>query len=288
MKLSIFTVSTPDMTPDEMAEAAKQAGIHAIEWRYKEVPKELEVEEPSFWRNNRCTISPSGDKAYLQRFIDAAEKYGLETLSVTPYLTSGDLEGTEKVLQTAQYLGAPFIRLGVHLYNRSRHFSELFELQRQYLRQAEALCRQYKIKGLVETHHKTIACSASAAYRLCEGLDPDCIGVLYDPGNLVHEGYENYRMGLELLGPYLSHVHVKNTGWRAIEPAADGVWEWKTEWAGLTRGVVPWKLVIDDLIAIGYEGYLGLEDFSKQFDSRQMLRHFADYMNRLIGDHAPA
>ena len=45
----------------------------------------------------------------------------------------------------------------------------------------------------------TISCSAGLAHRLVNGFDPDHIGVLFDPGSMVHEGYESYRMGMELL-----------------------------------------------------------------------------------------
>ncbi|GIX08239.1 MAG: hypothetical protein KatS3mg115_2642 [Candidatus Poribacteria bacterium] len=42
---------------------------------------------------------------------------------------------------------------------------------------------------------------------------PEQVGVIHDAGNMVHEGFENYQMGCELLGPYLAHVHVKNAAW---------------------------------------------------------------------------
>lgn len=283
MKFSVFTVATPELTPEELAAAAREAGIDAIEWRYKDAPANAEELQPSFWGNNRCTLQPSGGDAMIQRFGQAAIAEGLKTLSVTPYLTVGDLEGTEQVLKAASRIGAPFIRLGVSGYDRSRPFGELFELTRSYLKDAEALCEKYGVKGLVETHHNTIAPSASAAYRLCEGLNPNFIGVLYDPGNMVYEGYENYRMGLELLGPYLAHVHVKNAAWVTDGHAPDGSVRWKADWSGVKDGVVPWKQVIEDLKAVGYEGYLGVEDFSGQYaESASMLRHFTEYMNTLL------
>jgi sugar phosphate isomerase/epimerase len=51
----------------------------------------------------------------------------------------------------------------------------------------------------------------------------------------------------------------------------------------MREGVVPWKQVIDDLKAVGYDGYLGLEDFSRQYDSKAMLREFVKYMRELWG-----
>ncbi|WP_166244208.1 sugar phosphate isomerase/epimerase family protein [Paenibacillus turpanensis] len=281
MKLSVFTAATPDMEPEQLAAAAAAAGLDGIEWRYKETPEELRQEPPSYWRNNLCTIPPSEAPERMLRFRQAAEKHKLAIVSVTPYLTVGDLEGTEKALQAAKLLGASFIRLAVPGYHRTENARVLFDRELAYLREVEPLCRQYGVKGLLETHHMTIAASASAAYRLCEGFDPDWIGVLYDPGNMVHEGFENYRMGLEILGPYLTHVHVKNAGWRP-EAANDGSIAWKAEWQSLKQGMVPWRQVIDDLKAVGYTGYLGVEDFSGVYGTEEMLRQFASYMKELL------
>ncbi|XID96043.1 sugar phosphate isomerase/epimerase family protein [Paenibacillaceae bacterium WGS1546] len=283
MKLSVFTVSTPELGPEELAAAAKEAGLHGIEWRYAEVPPEKANEPPSFWGNNRCTISPSGGTEELERFKRAAERHGLTTLSVTPYLRAGDLEATERALQAARQLGASFIRLGVPAYDGSKSFDELFGTGRAYFAEAEKLCARYGVRGLAEIHHGTIAASASGARRLVDGFDPESIGVLFDPGNMIHEGVENYRMALQILGPYLAHVHVKNAAWAASGPAEDGSATWNCAWVGLKDGAVPWRRVVGELKAIGYEGYLGVEDFSMQFsESADMLRHFAEYVGGLV------
>jgi sugar phosphate isomerase/epimerase len=288
MKLSLFTVATPELNPEELVVAAKKAGIQGIEWRYKETPAEVSNEPPSFWGNNRSTISPSGGETELNRFKEATVFHGLTTLSVTPYLQAGDLVSTEQVLKAASYMGASYIRLGVPGYDRSKSFNDLFKQASKYLKASEALCKQYGIKGLIEIHHGTIASSASGARRLCEGLDPNCIGVLFDPGNTVHEGFENYRMALELLGPYLAHVHVKNAGWKVTGNTEDGTAIWQCDWEGLKVGMVPWRQVIEDLIAVGYDGYLGVEDFSKQLsDSGDMLNHFVTYIGGLLAELQP-
>lgn len=283
MKLSVFTVSTPELSPEELAKTAASSGIHGIEWRYKEPAPGVSEQQPSFWGNNQCTIIPSKGDAELDRFRRAAESHGVLSISVTPYLQAGDLEGTELVLRAARRIGASFIRLGVPSYDGSRSYGALYERARKYLKEAEALCKQYGIKGLVETHHATIAASASAAYRLCEGLNPDYVGVLFDPGNMVHEGYENYKMGMELLGPYLAHVHVKNTGWRIAGYDGNGSDLWQGEWKGLQRGMVPWPRVVSQLREVGYNGYLGVEDFSGQFaSSAAMLKNFSEYIGGLL------
>ncbi|MNH42928.1 hypothetical protein D3C79_1047240 [compost metagenome] len=62
-------------------------------------------------------------------------------------------------------------------------------------------------------HFGNIAPSASLARQLVDGFDAKHIGVIYDPGNMVYEGFEQYKLGLEVLGEYLGHVHVKNAIW---------------------------------------------------------------------------
>lgn len=277
MKLSVFTVVTPDLTPQELAAAAKEAGLDGIEWRFKEIPAEVKDEAPSFWRRNLCSIDPQATDEELEAFASAAKDNDLVTLSVTPYLTAGDLAATERVLRVAKKLGASMIRVGVPRYDRSKNYNELFELAVNYLREVEPLAKEYGIKCLVETHHETITPSAGLAHRLVSGFSPDHIGVLFDPGNMIHEGYENFRMGLELLGPYLAHVHIKNTGWKKKgETREDGSEAWTSYWEPVNEGVVDWKQVLGDLKAVGYDGYLGVEDFSGKFASKELLKVYAE------------
>ncbi|MUG64550.1 TIM barrel protein [Paenibacillus campinasensis] len=278
MKLSVFTVATPDLTPEELAKAAMDAGIEGIEWRFKEVSPEAADESPSFWRNNRCSIDPGGSEEEWLRFKRAAELYGRKSLAVVPYLTCGDLEATDSVMKAAALLGASFIRIGIPGYDRTSNYNELYAQTVAYLTEVEQMASSYRLKALVETHHQTIAPSASLAYRLVRHFHPDHIGVLYDPGNMVHEGYENYRMGLELLGPYLAHVHVKNGGYHRAIAGGPGKAVWGTSWSPLDEGAVPWAQVIADLQAVGYDGYFGIEDFSGTHASREMLIQFAEKM----------
>ncbi len=283
MKLSIFTVATPEVTPEELVAIASKVGIHGIEWRYKEPTPGAEKQAPSYWGNNLCTINPANGDAEIDRFRQLTEAAGLEIPAITPYLNGQGLDATEQVLKHAQRIGAKMIRVGVPGYDGSRNYNELLKEGRAYLKGAEELCKQYGVKGLVETHHVTIAASASAAYRLVEGFDPDHIGVLFDPGNMVHEGFENYQMGIELLGPYLAHVHVKNAGWFQTGYAADGSDIWTCRWLGLQQGNVPWASLIKTLKEVGYDGYLGVEDFSGQYrSSEKMLQNFTDYIGGLL------
>ncbi|WP_440118942.1 sugar phosphate isomerase/epimerase family protein [Paenibacillus sp. QZ-Y1] len=289
MKLSVFTVATPDLKAEELALAAAAAGIEGIEWRFRGIPEDALSEKPSYWRNNRCSVDPSCWEEQIPVFREAAKRHGRQSIALVPYLSCGDLIATEQAFEAAQALGASMMRVGVPGYDRKTSYPELYKQAVHYLSEVQEMAQQYKVKAVVETHHQTIAPTASLAYRLVQSLDPQYVGVLYDPGNMVHEGYENHRLGLELLGPYLSHVHVKNAGWfetESYDTHKASVNEknrgmalntaWKCQWTPLTEGMVDWVQMFRDLRAVGYDGYYGIEDFSGALESKAMLQHFAD------------
>ncbi|MBD8837895.1 sugar phosphate isomerase/epimerase [Paenibacillus sp. CFBP 13594] len=289
MKLSVFTVATPDLNAEELASAAAAAGIDGIEWRFRGIPEDAISEEPSYWRNNRCSVDPSRWQEQVPVFREAASGQGRKSIALVPYLNCGDLAATEQAFQAAAGLETSMIRVGVPGYDRKTSYPELYRQAVDYLSEVQDLAKQYNVKAIVETHHQTIAPTASLAYRLVQSFEPQHVGVLYDPGNMVHEGYENHRMGLELLGPYLAHVHVKNAGWFEAEgkdsQKADSTGKssgvdlntaWKCHWTPLTEGMVDWVQMVRDLRAVGYDGYYGIEDFSGALESKAMLQHFAD------------
>lgn len=284
MKFSVFTVMAPDITPEQLLVYLKEFGYHGVEWRFKETPDQLKQEKPSFWGNNLCTISPDSSDQELTDLSRVTKEYGIEVTSVTPYLNCGDLVATENVLRVAQKLGASTIRVGVPKYNRSENYHDLFMKAVGYLSEVEQMCKQYKMKGLVETHHETITPSAGLAHRLVSQFNPDYIGVLFDPGNMVHEGYENHRMALELLGPYLAHVHVKNASWVIKEKNEDGTVLWKPDWDLVEKGVVNWQQVLKDLKSVDYDGYIGMEDFSQAFPTKESIKHNIEWIKKLLSE----
>lgn len=274
MKLGVFTVMLPDLTPEEAAEELLSAGYDGVEWRVTRVPEARRNEPPSFWGNNRCTLRPTQKEAKRMRGFE------LSILGLGTYLAVSDLEATENAMHVAKLAGAPQLRVGVG--SPEGGYVAAFERASSYLKEVERLARRYGVKALVETHHQTITPSASLAHRLVSPFDPELIGVLYDPGNMVFEGFEDYRLGLELLGPHLAHVHLKNARFVRSE---NGVW--RAVWSPLEDGVVDFPRFIDALTAVGYDGWLVVEDFSAARPSSEALRHNLRFVKSLLAE-APA
>ncbi|MGO4537255.1 sugar phosphate isomerase/epimerase family protein [Paenibacillus sp. 2TAB19] len=288
MKFSVFTVMLPDCSQQRTLELLRANGYDGVEWRYTKTDPARREEAPSFWGNNLSTVETDTSEAELLELKQLTEAAGLVVPNVAAYIGSGDLAATENAMRAAKLLGAPSIRIGVPNYDGKRTYQELYAEARTYLQEAESLSRTYGVKGLIEVHHGNIAPSASLARRLVDGFDANHIGVIYDPGNMVHEGFENYQMGLEVLGEYLGHVHVKNAVWQRTDAALPTIGSgehgriWQASWSAVTAGAVHWPQVIAALRAVGYDSWLSFEDFSGSADSETLLRDNLAYIRSLL------
>jgi sugar phosphate isomerase/epimerase len=279
LKIGVFTVMLPDLSPEDAAPALHEAGYHGVEWRVTAIPENRRAEAPSFWGNNLCTFAPTDADAERADYL--ARENGLAIPGLGTYIDVGDVDATENAMRFAKTCGAGQIRISAGRWpDGDRTYAEIFASARAFLADAQDLAQQYGVKALVEIHHGTIIPSASLAYRLVHGFDPAHIGVIHDAGNMVHEGYEHYRMGLELLGDYTAHVHVKNGAWKRPDGANVGVW--KSHWSPLDDGTVDFDALFAALRAVGYQGWVGVEDFSNARPSREALRWNLDFLNGVI------
>jgi sugar phosphate isomerase/epimerase len=275
-KFSVFTVMLPDMMPAEAAVAMKAAGYDGVEWRVKEITDSVREERPSFWGNNLCTFAPK--QAEAERARQISEAAGLAVPGLGTYIEVGDITAVEQALAFAQTCDANMVRIGAGSWPNGQTYADSFAKAQAFLTDAQALAKQYRKKVVIEIHHRTIVPSASLAHRLVADFDPAYVGVIHDAGNMVHEGFENYLLGLQLLGPHLAHVHIKNGAW--TQPAGGGVWQ--SGWSPLEDGVVNWAELLAALRAVGYEGWLGLEDFSQKRPSREALSHNIQFLRQYI------
>ncbi len=279
MRVGVFTVGLPDLTPEEAVREIQSAGYDGIEWRVTRVPDEVRGEQPSFWRNNLCTLEPTEEDARRARAL--SDSAGLAIVGLGTYIAVGDLAATQEAMRFARVAGASQIRVGVGDL-RGSTYAERFAVARRFLEGVEALAGENGVKALVEIHHGTICPSASLAHRLVSGFDPGAVGVIFDPGNMAREGFEDYRIGVELLGPHLAHVHLKNAAF--ARPEADGVWE--PRWAPLEDGVVDFDELFAALREAGYDGWLVVEDFSTP-RGREALGRNLGFVRNLL-QRAPA
>ena len=289
MKLAVYTVSLPEYNLEEAVSAIKEMGYDAVEWRVDStagIPRSMfpeGIDEYAFryWLDNKATLNV--DDIYneclkAKALCDAA---GLEIVNLATSLR-GDDARLEAILQAAAAIGCRTIRGPLERYDPEKPYAQQFDGFREYLRHVEPLLRKYGIKLLIETHHGMLVSSASYAMRMLDGFDPDYFGLIFDPGNMVYEGFENYQMGFEMLGKYLAHVHVKNA---ALVPDGEdefGAVKYKQAWMPLNKGSANLKAMVAALVKVGYDGTLSVEDFSNEKSSREKLEENVAYLRQLI------
>jgi sugar phosphate isomerase/epimerase len=280
MQFAVFTASLPEYNPEEAVALLAEVGYDGVEWRVTDQAPSPDG-RPGFWAGNRCTLPLSSFVEDAPRVRDLTERAGLAMPNVGAYFLCDDLDGVEQGMRGSALLGAPCMRVRLPHYEGSESYVKLRDRALENFRAVESLAWRHGVRALVETHQGTLAPSASAAARFLERFDPRYVGAIHDAGNMVVEGYEQYRLGLETLGPYLAHVHLKNCRWRVVGTRPDGSEEWRAEWAPLTQGVVDVAALFRALRNVGYDGWISFEDFSTEQPLRRRIRDNLAYVKQV-------
>ncbi|MFD9891471.1 sugar phosphate isomerase/epimerase family protein [Amycolatopsis sp. NPDC059027] len=277
MRYGYATVGLPTLAPDEAIEHAAAAGYAGLEWKVGEAPHAAGSSAEQFLLGNRTTIALD-DPAQGARIARRSAAAGLAVIGVDPYVAVGDVTTLDLALAVAEAADAPQVRLqGPRFGADGAGYRQLFARFLEFLSVAEQRAHRRGIRLVVEIHQQTMFSSAALVHRLVTYFDPAHIGVIYDVGNLVVEGYEDHRIGTELLGPYLHHVHLKNALHRPS--AGPGpVRVHRPVWSPLDEGEVDVLGVLAHLDTIGYQGWVTIEDFSTQRTPLATLRHNADVL----------
>ncbi|MHB9039019.1 MAG: sugar phosphate isomerase/epimerase family protein [Armatimonadota bacterium] len=276
-----FTVMMPEFNPEEAAPLLKELGYDGVEWRVHTVAASF-GENADICRANRATIDIESVEKKAESIRRLSEDNGLEIVGLGTYLSYKFLDDVKRCMEAAKMMDCPSIRVSVPKYTGSVNYNDLFEEAVEGYGKVEDLAKQYGVRATIELRPGNICSSASLAYKFVSNFDPDHVGVVYDPGNMISEGYENWQLGLELLGPYLSHIHVKNTAW--VEDAdSSGEKCWRNVAVPMRDGFVPWRLVMSVLDKLGYKGWMSLEDFAAG-DTKTKLAADISYMKSIERD----
>jgi len=286
MKYSVFTVMTPDLTFERLCPLLQQLGYDGIEIRICDQP-DAQDGKPSYWSGNLATVPASGVLEQIESVASLCRAHDLEMFALGTYLNpKKGLEETERMMQAARRIGCPQIRIGDGGFDpNGENYRKQLADGLKLFREVEKLARRHGVKVNLETHPNHLVVSASAHYHFVKHFDPEYVGVIYDVGNLVIEGYERWKMGLELLGEYLSFIHLKNCAVTCDGVDDNGVAAWSTDIFGrggtMKGGMVNMAEFFKLLKQIGYDGWVSQEDFSKVLPTEQKLADNIAYLKHL-------
>lgn len=288
MNLSVTTVMLPRWTLPETFYRLAEAGYHGMELRcrYYTGPPDA---EPSFWGRHIADVSPDNLEARAPEIRALSAETGVCLVALAPAVTLGEWDHLEKLAAGARAIDParpPMIRVGAPRYDRTQPYLPQFLSARAGFAELVEWARRRGVKILYEIHVGAIAVTASRAYELLRDLDPHHIGAIYDVPNMCRVGLEDTRMGLEILGPYLAHCHIGNGRPMAGEPDEQGVVPWSYTFCDLLSGIAPIAQIVADLQAVGYQGFLSLEDFGPGDDAEKIHTQGA-YLRSLLSQQSP-
>lgn len=274
MRLGVCSASLPDHDPHSAVPVVRQAGYAGIEWRIASNPFD-EDRDPDFFDNNRCTVAPLLPR--IESIAQVCRQAGLEIIGLSPYIESGDVAAVDAAMRLATAIDVGWIRLRAPWRQEGALVAQLARAT-DFLSSVEQLAREYGVRGLIELHQRSICPSATTAHRLVSHFDPRHVGVIYDVGNLIIEGYEDHMMAMQLLGDYLGHVHLKNAAY--VRPEGGGVW--RPRWTALDDGILNIPELLRALESVGYDKWLSIEDFSTARPPAETLRFDAALMQKFL------
>lgn len=268
MKYSVTTVTLPELTMLEQAKLLSKLGYDGIELRVRRCSDEIRAKaEPAMWGYHVNDVTPENFKEKAPEINKILSDYGLKLAGLATNMSCNDMEQFKNVLEGAVEAKSPFIRLGASAGFNAKNYDDYHaifgETVAGYARCLE-LTRGTGIKLILEMHGNTIHPSASLAYRIVSNFSPKDVGVIYDPQNMVRDGYETPAIAIQLLGDYLAHCH-----FGAHRPVAgakneNGTTVWTWERCPLSEGLFDFENIFQIFKRINYSHFITVEDFGSQ------------------------
>lgn len=287
MKFGVYTVSTPEYDFAAAARLIKDMGYDGIEWRVapQPSPDDPKTFEWRYWTDNHSTLDVDNIMEDCLHAKQACDAVGLEIFGLAPDLPLEQNEKFAEVVRAAAAIGVKQVRYGLVFFDPEKtgmDYPTHCEYLRSKMKELEPVLKETGVKLVIEMHHGTLTPSASSAERILRGFDPAYYGLIYDAGNMIFEGYEDPVKSFQLLGNYISHIHLKNG--ILVPDGVDelGAAKWREDWVSMKKGQSDLKKLFKAMVAVGYDGTVSLEDFSNEESTEEKLRNNIEYMNALL------
>ena len=140
------------------------------------------------------------------------------------------------------------------------------------------------IAGLItQKHVKTVIITVALLYIGGGYFDPADIGVIYDPQNMVKDGFETIQLSIELLGEYLAHVHIGAHAPSPGERDENATVQWNWSACPLSDGLYNMPKMFECLKNAGYDGFVSIEDFRGELTPEERLMEAREYLRKIVG-----
>lgn len=244
MQLSIFPKFLAHLSAEAMIDAALAAGLDTVNV----------VVRDGFW------VGQAKLREELPAFLAVARARGIEPHFATAAgLQLAELARDDAPLAVLAEHGIRDVRIGYAA--RTADPRSDIDTARGQLERIARSCLRLGIRAVYQVHHGRSVASASAAALLTQGIDPTALGVMLDPGNQQHEGWEAPGHQFGLLGSQVAALGVKDVAVARDGDPAGPDKGWRRHWVGCHEGVIDWHRVFTAARAAGFDDTLVLMPF---------------------------
>src|SRR4051812_21635760 len=218
-------------------------------------------------------VEPDRLRDELPAAVATLRDCGLAVPLLTTSITAASDPAAAVTLEAAAKLGVREIKLGYWNYTTFGTFRSSMDRIARDLDGIERFAEQTGVRANLHTHsgdHMTA--QAPVVWHLIKDRNPRAIGAYVDPGHMTIEGgRDGWRQGLDLLGPRIALVAVKDLRWEQTDDPALGKPRWISKIVPLRQGIVPWPQVFACLRVVGFDGWVSMHSEYQGWHSWQNL-----------------
>ncbi len=243
MPLAVFTKSFQDWSLEEVCRRFRSLGVDGLD---------LTVRPGGH-------IHPKDAPELVPQAVLVAHHHHLRVLMLTTSITQADRQA-QKLLEVAAQEGITHIKLGYYRYIGLGHLKRHMDQVRRHLERIVKMARPLGVLPCVHIHSGPyIPSHGTMLYELIKDFSPQELGAYVDMLHMVLEGGgAGWRQGLELLGPWIALVGVKNFRWEPGRRDRWGQLRWHTRNCPLADGVSPIPDFVATLKRLGFQGIYSL------------------------------
>jgi sugar phosphate isomerase/epimerase len=244
MQFVLFTDNLSDLSIAEVCREVRAAGFDGLD---------LTMRPGGHVRPEKAEMG----LAEARQVADAAN---LTIPMASTAVKSADSPYAEDVFAAAAHYGVRKLKLGYWGYQPFGTLAKQLDEARRQLESVVKLGRKYHVLPCVHIHSgDKLTNGGPASYLILKDFDPADVGAYADSMHMVAEGgVSGWEMGLDLLGPWIALVGLKN--FRFVEDGRDakGQLRFRAQKTPLADGQAPMPEFMARLKQLKYDGIVSL------------------------------
>ena len=219
-------------------------------------------------------VLPENAETGLSEARRIADDLGAVIPMASTAVTSDKSPHAEAIFASAAHYGVRKLKLGYWPYTPFGKLVEQIDAARRDLAGLVRLGQKYHVLPCVHCHSgRLVASGGPLLYLILRDFKPTEAGAYADPMHMTIEGgVSGWEMGLDLLGPHLALVGVKNFRWLAGDRDEKGQLRYHWEYVPIQDGQAPLPDFVARLKELRYDGIVS---FHSEYKGGTSFRRLA-------------